>query len=47
MNECVNKGPTRGAARMLRININDDYAATDSGHGYARNEKILINQAIE
>lgn len=39
VDECVNKDPTRGTARTLRININDDDAATDSGHGHARNGK--------
>lgn len=47
VDECVNKGPTRGTASMLRININDDDAATDSGHRYARYGKILRNQTIE
>ena len=47
VDECVNKDPTQGTARMLRININDDDAATDSGHGYARYGKILRNQTIK
>lgn len=47
VDECVNKDPTQGTARMLRININDDDAATDSGHGYARYGKILRNQMIK
>jgi hypothetical protein len=47
VDECVNKDPTQGTVRMLRININDDDAATDSGHGYARYGKIIRNQIIE
>jgi hypothetical protein len=47
VDDCVNKGPTQGTARMLQININDDDAATDSGHGYARYGKILTNRMIK
>ena len=47
VDERVSKDPTQGTARMLRININDDDAATDSGHRYARYGKILRNEIIE